>query len=496
MFGKKRSKLFAMEKDNNFANRILALSLPSALVFIMLVALKLLPASIAVMAYSSIIIFNIVWLFPITFELQQIKKYIFRLSKEENYTGEQFDLTENDTREIVKAVNEMHRFWTEKAEQLEAQTISDTAVLDTLPDPILMIDRDGNILGANTSARGLLGDDITDRKVEDIFPSNNFVKAVARVLRQESESENLIFYVKHNDKKGEDPQKLYAHIKQLPWISKGRAVAVISLYDFAKATKIEKMQADFVANASHELRTPLSVISGFIETLQTTAKDDEKAREMFLKIMSEQANYMSLLIENLLSLSNIEMTQDLPPDEKISVIPIAEDVCNALMLKARARHMEFALKMAKDLPDITADYGQIRQLLQNLCDNAVKYGTENSVITITAKAVAAVPPSKTYEVAPGRAVAVSVHNFGEKISKEYVGRLTERFYRMQTHKNQNIKGSGLGLAIAKHILIRHRGNLRVKSDDVKGTTFTIYLPIKQNADDETALSSQPRATDK
>lgn len=495
MFGKKRSKLFAMEKDNNFANRILALSLPSALVFIMLVALKLLPASIAVMAYSSIIIFNIVWLFPITFELQQIKKYIFRLTKEENYTGEQFDLTENDTREIVDAINEMHRFWTDKAEQLEAQTISDTAVLDTLPDPILMIDRGGNILGANTSARGLLGDDITDRKVEDIFSSNNFINAVTKVLRQESESENLIFYVNRGSKNN-DLQKIYAHIKQLPWISKGRAVAVISLYDFAKATKIEKMQADFVANASHELRTPLSVISGFIETLQTTAKDDEKAREMFLKIMSEQANYMSLLIENLLSLSKIEMTQDLPPDEKISVIPIAEDVCNALMLKARARHMEFALKMAKDLPDITADYGQIRQLLQNLCDNAVKYGTENSVITITAKTVAAVPPSKTYEVAPGRAVAVSVHNFGEKISKEYVGRLTERFYRMQTHKNQNIKGSGLGLAIAKHILIRHRGNLRVKSDDVKGTTFTIYLPIKQNADDETALSSQPRAMDK
>lgn len=116
MFHKGRSKLFEIEKDTNFANRILALSMPSALVFIMLVALKLLPAGIAVMAYASIILFNIVWLFPITFELQQIRKYIFRLAKEENYTGEKFDLTENDTREIVDAVNEMHRFWTEKAE--------------------------------------------------------------------------------------------------------------------------------------------------------------------------------------------------------------------------------------------------------------------------------------------------------------------------------------------------------------------------------------------
>lgn len=481
MFQKGRSKLFKIEKDTNFANRILALSMPSALVFIMLVALKLLPASIAVMAYASIILFNVVWLFPITFELQQIRKYIFRLSKEENYTGEAFDLTENDTREIVNAVNEMHRFWTERAEKLEAQTISDTAVLDTLPDPILMIDRSGNILGANISAKNLLGENITDRNVEEIFSSNNFINAVARVLHQESESENLIFYVDRNKNGGpKDMQKLYAHIKQLPWISKGRAVAVISLYDFAKATKIEKMQSDFVANASHELRTPLSVISGFIETLQTTAKDDEQAREMFLKIMSEQANYMSLLIENLLSLSKIEMTQDLPPDEKISILPIAEDVSNALMLKAQARNMKFELKIAKDLPEITADYGQIRQLLQNLCDNAIKYGEENSAITISAKTADAVPPSKTYEVASGKAVAVSVHNSGEKIPREYISRLTERFYRIQSHKDKNIKGSGLGLAIAKHILIRHRGNLRVRSENGRGTTFTIYLPVEQN----------------
>ena len=479
MFGNRKSKLFAIEKDTNFANRILALSLPAALVFIMLVALKLLPASIAVMAYASIIFFNVVWLFPITFELQQIRKYIFRLSKE-NYTDEQFNVTEADTKQIVDAVNEMHRFWAEKAEKLEAQTISDTAVLDTLPDPILMIDKKGNILGANTSARNLLGQNITDRNVEAIFSSNNFINAVAKVLHDESESENLIFYVHpDNDKNKNDNHKLYAHIKRLPWISKGRAVAVISLYDFAKVNKIEKMQSDFVANASHELRTPLSVISGFIETLQTTAKDDEVARDTFLKIMSEQANYMALLIENLLSLSKIELTQNQPPEEKINLLPIAEDVCNALMLKAKNRNMQFDIQIDENLPEITADYAQIRQLLQNLCDNAIKYGFENTTVTIKTELTDSVPPSKTYEVAKGKAVAISVHNFGEKIDDEQIIRLTERFYRMQTHKNQNIKGSGLGLAIAKHILIRHRGNMRVTSTEKDGNTFTIYLPIEQ-----------------
>ena len=297
---KRRNKFFEIEKDSGFATRILVLSIPSSLVFMMLVTLRLLPASIAIMAYSAIIVFNIVWLFPITFELQQLKKYIFKLSQENSSGVTDLQITENETKDIVNAINEMHRFWTNKAETLEAQTISDTAVLDTLPDPLLMIDRSGNILGANGSAHKLLGENITEKKVEEIFNSHNFVNAVAKVLRQESDAENLIFYVTKENTA--EQKKLYAHIKRLPWISKGRAVAVISIYDFTKAMKIEKMQSDFVANASHELRTPLSIISGFIETLQTTAKDDKDAQKAFLKIMSEQANYMSVLIENLLSL--------------------------------------------------------------------------------------------------------------------------------------------------------------------------------------------------
>ena len=305
MFGK-HSRIFNIEKNTQFVDRVLFLSLPSALVFIMLVALRLITPTLAVISYATIIFFNIVFLFPITFELQQLKKYITTLSRGEDFDEKLMTLSEKEAKEIVDAVNAMHQFWAHKTDVLEAQTMSDTAVLDSLPDPILMIDRAGNILGANLSARNLLGNNITEKNVEAIFKANNFIEAVSKVLNKQSKAENLIFYAPAASKK-EDPQKLYAHIKQLPWLSKGRAVAVISLYDMTKAMKIEKMQSDFVANASHELRTPLSIISGFIETLQTSAKDDEEAREKFLKIMSEQAEYMSALIENLLSLSKIEI---------------------------------------------------------------------------------------------------------------------------------------------------------------------------------------------
>ena len=477
---KRRNKFFEIEKDSGFATRILVLSIPSSLVFMMLVTLRLLPASIAIMAYSAIIVFNIVWLFPITFELQQLKKYIFKLSQENSSGVTDLQITENETKDIVNAINEMHRFWTNKAETLEAQTISDTAVLDTLPDPLLMIDRSGNILGANGSAHKLLGENITEKKVEEIFNSHNFVNAVAKVLRQESDAENLIFYVTKENTA--EQKKLYAHIKRLPWISKGRAVAVISIYDFTKAMKIEKMQSDFVANASHELRTPLSIISGFIETLQTTAKDDKDAQKAFLKIMSEQANYMSVLIENLLSLSRIELNQDQPPQDTVDVSPIIDDAVKALTLKAKEKNMVFETEISDNVSPVIADYAQIRQLLQNLCDNAIKYGDQNSKIKISAEICSRIPPSKSYQVASGPAVAIAVNNQGLPISNDEIGRLTERFYRMQAHKDKNIKGTGLGLSIAKHSLIRHHGNLRISSSAQQGTTFTIYLPIHQTQD--------------
>ena len=446
MIFKRRYALFDIEKNNRFVDRILFLSLPSALVFIMLAVLRLISPMLAIVSYVA--------------------------AQGGNINGKEMNLSEQETKEIVEAVNAMHRFWTQKADGLEAQSISDAAVLDTLPDPIMMIDRSGNILGANLSSRSMFGDKITDKNVENLFASNNFIDAVNRVLKKESESENLIFYV------GEPAnQKFYAHIKQLPWQSKGRAVAVISLYDLTKAMRIEKMQSDFVANASHELRTPLAIISGFIETLLTSAKDDAEAREKFLKIMQDQAGYMSALIENLLSLSKIELSQDEKPSETVNIPQVMEEVKQALSMKAEQREITIRTHIEEGVGDITADRQQVKQIIQNLTDNAIKYGLSKSDVSIRAKVVEKIPASKSMSVAEGKAVAIAINNKGPKISPENLARLTERFYRMQEHKDLNIKGTGLGLSIAKQIVIRHRGNITVSSTNYNGTTFTVYLPL-------------------
>ena len=466
--------LLNIEKNSKFAQRIVFLSIPTALVFVALVAMKLMTPFMAIISYASIIVFNILLLFPLAFEMQQIKKYIATLASGEDFDEKAMKLSEKDAKEIVSAVNAMHSFWAHKTDVLEAQTISDTAVLDSLPDPIIMIDRAGNILGANLSARTVFGDNVTDKNIERVFDSNNFIEAVSKVLKKKSQSENLIFYVKKPKS-----QKLYAHIKQLPWLSKGRAVAVISIYDLTKAMKIEKMQSDFVANASHELRTPLAIISGFIETLQTSAKDDEQARDNFLKIMKEQTEYMSSLIENLLSLSRIELNQDQKPEGKANIIRLTDEVKEALSLKAADREMSIKIREEGNIPEIDADERQIRQVIQNLTDNALKYGVSKTDVTLSIYKVDSIPNARSHKVADGAAIAIAINNKGPKISQENLARLTERFFRLQEHKDLNIKGTGLGLSIAKHIILRHRGNLTVTSTSFNGTTFTIYLPVEQ-----------------
>lgn len=466
--------IMGIDRNSQFSTRVLILSIPSALIFVALTLFDQLSPLLSFVCYIVIILFNMVSLFPISYELQALRKYIYSLANEHYAEQNSLKLSEKDAQELAEAINSIHRFWTSKTDTLEAQTISDAAVLDTLPDPILMLDTEGNITGANLSARNFLGGDVTNRSIDSIFSTNIFIASVDKVLKGKSESENLMFHAPeyHN-------RQLYTHITKLPWFSKGRAAAVVSLYDVSKALSLEKMQSDFVANASHELRTPLSVISGFIDTLQTTAKDDADARDAFLGIMREQADYMSMLIEDLLSLSRLEMAQDQELKDRVDIHEVIDDVTQALKIKAFNRSLNMTVNELNRIPKIVGDNQQIHQILQNIIDNAIKYAQENTEITVELKTVPEIPAGAGQNVAAGKAVRIAVNNKGIKIDKENLARLTEKFYRMQVHKDMKIKGTGLGLAIAKQIILHHRGNLTVTSTTYNGTTFTVYLPIKQ-----------------
>jgi two-component system phosphate regulon sensor histidine kinase PhoR len=221
------------------------------------------------------------------------------------------------------------------------------------------------------------------------------------------------------------------------------------------------MRTDFVANASHELRTPLASLRGFIETLQGPARNDPRAQEKFLGIMQEQVTRMSRLVDDLMSLSRLELKAKVTPDDAVDLVPLIGSVCDALAPLAADVGVEIKRIVPEGPVNVSGDSDELTQVFENLIENACKYGQEGKKVEVRLSAV------------KGQPVEVSIQDYGPGIPEEHVPRLTERFYRVNVESSRSKKGTGLGLAIVKHILTRHRARLVIRSEVGKGSTFTV-----------------------
>lgn len=247
------------------------------------------------------------------------------------------------------------------------------------------------------------------------------------------------------------------------------------LTDRTRERGLDRMRADFVANASHELRTPLTSLIGFIETLQGPALGDTAALPRFLSIMAEQADRMQRIIADLLSLSRIEMTEHQPPSDLIDLAPLLRKIAGFMEPILREGHTDLALDIPEDLPLVRADAGQLTQVFGNLIDNAVKYGAiKHGDSPGTVRVAVALTPIPNYPL-PG--LLISVTDDGPGIAREHLPRLTERFYRADKGRSRAVGGTGLGLAIVKHVVSRHRGRLAIESVEGEGTTCRVWLPL-------------------
>jgi two-component system phosphate regulon sensor histidine kinase PhoR len=245
---------------------------------------------------------------------------------------------------------------------------------------------------------------------------------------------------------------------------------VLVLFDDITQTRMtERMRVDFVANASHELRTPLATLSGFIETLQGPAAEDEPARHRFLDIMQREAQRMSRLIDDLLSLSRIEIDKHVRPSAQLQLRGVVGEVAKTLAMRLEADQRRLVINEAIDLPPVIADRDQVLQVLHNLISNALKYGRTGTTITVgvVSEAAASNQPAS---------VRVSISDVGDGIAAEHLPRLTERFYRVDSQRSRTLGGTGLGLAIVKHIVERHRGRLEIESRAGEGTRVSVLLP--------------------
>ncbi|WP_114394927.1 ATP-binding protein [Oleisolibacter albus] len=379
---------------------------------------------------------------------------------------------------IAGAIARAQQRWLIREQAAGADAAASIAVIDALHDPLMLIDSGRRVVRANSAARSLFGERMVGRELAVSLRNPTLLDAVAGVLAGgASRSVEMVLPVPVE-------RTLQARVKPFRLDTVEGPAVLLTLHDITLLKRSEQMRADFVANASHELRTPLAALIGFIETLRGPARDDAEARDRFLGIMFEQSNRMSRLVNDLLSLSRIEMDEHTPPTGLADLGTIVRTVVTGLELRAAARKVKLKIDGPGGLPPVQGDEDQLAQVFQNLIDNAIKYGKEQTEVTVSLALCEPAPGSAAaaLPLLPGRHRAermlrVSVTDRGEGIARTHLPRLTERFYRVDPARSRALGGTGLGLAIVKHIINRHRGRLTIDSEVGKGSTFAVHLPV-------------------
>ncbi len=343
----------------------------------------------------------------------------------------------------------------------EAQSRQDEAsrLFDMLPDPVLVLGSKRRIRRSNEAANRFFNVTEMDGDMTRFIRHPALLKAIDAAYEGADQSARIEFTISDVV-----PRHVAAYIVNLDGESSEGLHLIVTLHDLTESRRMQQMRVDFVANASHELRTPLAILIGALETLMGPARNDPEAHQRFFTMMQAQSLRMSQLIDDLLSLSQIEINEHSRPADRVDIGKVLNGVGGLI----RAKSVEMDKTIAMTLPEtpvfVTGDFDQLTQVFTNLVDNALKYSREKSEIRVE------------IEVAR-REARISVIDEGEGIPEEHIARLTERFYRVDSDRSRKLGGTGLGLAIVKHIVSRHRGHLEIESEVGKGSRFTIRLPL-------------------
>ncbi len=336
----------------------------------------------------------------------------------------------------------------------------ETALLfDLLPDPVLVFGRGRQINRSNAAAKRFFHVEEMGGELTRFIRHPALLKAVDAAEEGQALHERIEFTVSDVV-----PRHVAGYLVSLKEEENAEADLILTLHDLTESRRMQQMRVDFIANASHELRTPLAILVGALETLVGPARNDLAAHERFFTMMQTQTTRMSQLVNDLLSLSQIEINEHSRPTGRVDMARLLTGVAD--LLRAKAVKLEKSIRL--DLPErdviVTGDFDQLTQVFTNLVDNALKYGREKSEVTVRV-------------TISGQEARLSVIDEGEGIAEEHLSRLTERFYRVDNDRSRKLGGTGLGLAIVKHIVSRHRGQLEISSTVGKGSCFTVRLPL-------------------
>lgn len=351
--------------------------------------------------------------------------------------------------------------------------------LRVMPVPMMAVDHRARLVAANELAAALFGADLRDRPFVTVLRHAPTNQALDWVLDPEGQptppadpnltppGEGAVSLRATLSTEGRELPCDVTVAPNPPGFGRG---ALVSIIDNSGVEHAEQMRRDFVANVSHELRTPLTALMGFIETLRGPARDDPAARDRFLSIMEAEATRMNRLVADLLSLSRVESEERRRPAQQIDLALLLRGVVAAMTPAGAQAGVDLLLHGAAGEVQLPGDPDQLVQVFQNLVENAVKYGGSGGQVILNLHHIPHEP------VLRGPGWSVTVEDQGEGIDPLHLPRLTERFYRVDTHRSREQGGTGLGLAIVKHIVSRHRGRLRIESEQGQGSRFTVILP--------------------
>ena len=345
-------------------------------------------------------------------------------------------------------------------DRLPLDRLSGEKLAAAVADPLIIFDRDGTVVYANAAAETAFGAIRLELPLLLKFRAPEMLALIEAVLSGGCNGQTTDYVERVPF------ERVYRVTASA--VERGTGLFVLAFKEQSEARRIDRMRADFIANASHELRTPLASIAGFVETLRGPARNDPNARDQFLQIMQNQTERMSRLIDDLLSLSQLEMKPYLKPGVRVDLRQTLEAVIASLGTLAGKTGVVIERDFADGPFEVHSDRDELFQVFQNLLENACKYGQSGGRVQVTMRRTSG---------GGGSEIEVTVRDFGPGIPGKHIPRVTERFYRVDVETSRAQKGTGLGLSIVKHILTRHGARLSIRSKLGDGAAFTVHFSI-------------------
>ena len=338
---------------------------------------------------------------------------------------------------------------------------SEQKVLDQIPDEIIIINKEKNIIFINKKSEERFGKNIKDHHIAEVLRNADFLNAIDQVISNKNP-----ITIKIENKKPIFQVYEAVIFTSPPFFLGTQQSFFICMRDLTDMHKVQQLKSDFVANVSHELRTPIQTIKLGLETIsQGHGQNDEEAKKNFLSLMLKETIRMEDLIKDLLTLSKIEQQEHVKPSNKINIQEIIEYVKKFYQESFSKKNISIDNNLDLQHLDVIGDKDRLIEIFSNLINNSIKYSEPNKKIYISSQKNS------------NEQLEIHIKDEGIGIPRELLPRISERFFRVENEKTRKINGTGLGLAIVKHLIKQHRGEFHIQSTEGSGTEIRVRLPL-------------------